>query len=639
MLLPYVFGCLQIQSPFQSIPISWPRFSSLVFICDAKIGFILRWTTCFCTVATKQSDGGFVWSQSGPFIIILIFLVFGMIVGVSVTLQKRRSGYSLLPLNGKPRIKPVKYNAFSRVLMIVVYIGAALLLRSEATIEPDILTNPIISLAVEYTDYLDHRCIHARAQIVTDKAHFSWFEHCKTLNELIVQYRSPVQTCFPEAKYDTDYTFLKRTNKSPIKNVAIFFMESIRAEMIPFNYSSHFAKKLTQSALEEEDITPFMSKLVKKARYTTRGRSLCSFTLKAMLGPLCSVYPFPQNFAPEYQYGFYRTCLPKLLKKHADMSNIFIQPVPSKFYNHKQLLEHQGFEEIYDAERMARGDFGKPPSAYINPLGYEDGPYRKLINGWIASQKRRGKNFFMTYESSITHAFFDTPEDWEKKTFIKENDMLNKYVNALRYFDNFLEGVMQNFRDHGFLENTLFVFLGDHGISLGEHNVWYTTDIQYETQFEIPIILYTENKEWNERFPPGKFDKPWSGLDILPTILDALKFNGTDQNFTSNYLYEGQSLLREKYENRVQLSFTNPGMANIVIKENNRKVVLPGMGWRKEEIYDLEKDELETKQLYYSQLPLEFRKWVEDMKSVRALYIKKIEEWYKQGSVQLLLLT
>eukprot|EP01022_Parablepharisma_sp_SALTPOND_P028825 TRINITY_DN71832_c0_g1_i1.p1 TRINITY_DN71832_c0_g1~~TRINITY_DN71832_c0_g1_i1.p1 ORF type:complete len:565 (+),score=45.25 TRINITY_DN71832_c0_g1_i1:722-2416(+) len=557
-----------------------------------------------------------------------------MFMGIFACLKMKGGEYQPLPPAYALKETPKKRNSLSRVLMVVAYLAISLLVRSEATIEPDLLTNPMTTLAIEYVDYLDHRCVEARAEIIADKAHLTWFQYCNTVDEFIKQYRSPVQTCFPDTQYDTNFTFIKRTKESPIKNVAIFFLESVRAGVMPFNYSSQFAKKLTKDTLNKKDLTPFMAKIAEKARYTTRGRSVSSFTIKTLIAALCSNYPFPKNFSPEYNYMFYHTCLPKLLKEYGGMSNAYVQPLLSDFYNHRQILKKKGFDVIYDAERMAKGEFGPPPKKFVNPLGYEDLPFRRLINNWVHEQQAIKKPFLLVYAASITHAFFETPEDWEIRLHSEESPIVNQYLNAVRYLDFFLEGVMEDFRKQEAMNNTLFIFMGDHGISLGEHDMWYTTDIPYETQFDIPILFYSENEEWNKRFPPGRFDKAWSNLDILPTILDALRFDGTDRKFTENYLYEGQSVLREKYESRVQLSVTNPGMTNIVLKEGPRKVVLAGIGWRKDEVYDLDKDPEETKSLIYEQLPLDFRKWVDEMKFARAIYIKKVKEWYQKAFVE-----
>eukprot|EP01022_Parablepharisma_sp_SALTPOND_P020153 TRINITY_DN3588_c0_g1_i1.p1 TRINITY_DN3588_c0_g1~~TRINITY_DN3588_c0_g1_i1.p1 ORF type:complete len:714 (+),score=60.21 TRINITY_DN3588_c0_g1_i1:206-2347(+) len=607
--------------------------NSLVIATINKMGFIPVWST-FLFEADKA---GWEIAQPlfTPFLVCAAVQVLIMVVGVIFSYHG--NAYELLPLD--PTMQSNMSSSgmkvyFKALLGILLYFAVCVALRPEDLVEPDVLSNPAINMLSELKEYISRAHDPANIKITLDKNHKEWFKHCKTLNDFFVQYRNHHQTCFPQNGYTTDFSFLKRTDKSPIKNVVVFFLESTRAEMMPFNYSSYFAKNtLRPTALEKQEITPFMDQLSKKSRYSTSAKSISSFTMKAMIGALCSAYPFPKSFAPEYDYKFYRTCLPELLKRYANMSTAYIQPMEIYFCHHYNLLKEKGFDYIVGAERMREGEFGKPPERYVNGLGYEDEPFRPIIKNWVKEQINNNKNFFLSYSASVSHMDFSTPSSWKKRKFSKKHT-LNKYLNAVAYMDTFIENFIGDFEELNLLNSTLFVFLGDHGVSLGEHDVWYTTDIQYETQFNIPIFLYTENEEWNKRFPPGKIDQSWTTLDILPTILDALKFNGEEEESKEKYLYEGQSVLRKDYENRIQISLTNPGMHSVVLRENGKKVVLPGVEWRKEEIYDLNKDEFEVSEFEYKKVPLEFRRWIQEMKVMRELYVRKVAEWYQQAKTK-----
>ena len=124
----------------------------------------------------------------------------------------------------------------------------------------------------------------------------------------------------------------------------------------------------------------------------------------------------------------------------------------------------------------------------------------------------------------------------------------------------------------------------------------------------------------------------WTTLDMVPTMLDALQLrDDVDVELTGNYSYEGQSLLR-KYEDRVQISLANPGIANILVWEKGKKIVFPQSSVMNEEIYDLDKDPDEEKNLRENDLDVEFRKWIDFARIVKAIYTTKIAEWYGSSS-------
>jgi len=597
----------------------------------------------------SQTDGGYLEEEAKPVILIigtgLIIMLLGIIFSFKQQLYQeiKTSDISIREIN-IPNSKipiPSEISKLKKIKMlfsalISFYIIIAWLYRSLENVDDSIISSPLINISNDFLDYLDHRCKNPNLiRILATQNKLRWFEYCKSINDLILQQRSEKQVCFPDTKYETDFSFLKRTPNSPIKNVFVFFLESVRAEMFPFDYESRFARKvLREQTRIDRSVTPHIEELVQNARYTTKGRAMSSFTIKSMIGALCSVYTYPQNYCPEYYYNYYHTCLPELLAKYANMSTAFIEPLMTDYYNHHELLLGKGFKDIYNAERVKAGEFGEPPSyKYINGLGYEDGFYRKIIKDYVKNQTKLHKNFMIAYAASVTHADFTAPRSWRQRPFNTNSfPFLNKYTNALCYIDNFINDILKDFREMDLLKDTLFIFLGDHGLSLGEHNVWYTTDIQYETQFNIPIIMYTENELFNQKFPPGKFDEHWNTLDVMPTILDALRFDGSQNDFSEKYLLEGQSMIRKNYENRVMMSLSNPGLSTIVLRENNWKVVLPGMAPRDEEIYDLSLDEYEdSKSLVFDSIGQGFKNWVREMRIIRTLYIDKVKEWYENA--------
>ena len=207
--------------------------------------------------------------------------------------------------------------------------------------------------------------------------------------------------------------------------------------------------------------------------------------------------------------------------------------------------------------------------------------------------------------------------------------LCNDYINAISYIDSFLEELFDDFRSKNLLENTLFAILGDHGVSCGEHHAWLIPEIPYETQFKIPMMFYTENKEWKKRFPDKTVFQQWHTIDLMPTILDGLRFNGTYEEFNDEYLYEGQSVLRKDYKTKVQFGYVSPGFHSLVLREGHMKVVIPVAGRVSEAVFDLKNDEDEHNKLTFDKVPMDFKNWIKEMKNKTKIFLYHIKKWYK----------
>lgn len=86
-------------------------------------------------------------------------------------------------------------------------------------------------------------------------------------------------------------------------------------------------------------------------------------------------------------------------------------------------------------------------------------------------------------------------------------DLVDEQVGRLYAF---LEG-------KNLLENTLFIFMSDHGELLGDHGMYYKGPFFYEPSVRVPLIV-----SWPSRIPPGRRSGALVELvDLAPTLLEA----------------------------------------------------------------------------------------------------------------------
>jgi arylsulfatase A-like enzyme len=185
---------------------------------------------------------------------------------------------------------------------------------------------------------------------------------------------------------------------------------------------------------------------------------------------------------------------------------------------------------------------------------------------------------------------FTKPELDSSATF----DYTKDYLSANNFQDQFLKNLTQLFADRDLLKNTLFIFNGDHAISLGEHGLQEQAQIPYDSPFKVPIFLYTEHPDWKPILQNQIIHGDRSTLDLVPTVLDILNphFRWDTE---LDYGYEGSSLLRPP-KTKPKLTFSNPGFSSVQIRENGLKMLYqPQMcGFP---VYDLKEDPMELKPL------------------------------------------
>jgi len=109
------------------------------------------------------------------------------------------------------------------------------------------------------------------------------------------------------------------------------------------------------------------------------------------------------------------------------------------------------------------------------------------------------------------------------------------YYGSVSHVDEQIGRVMEALEKRGWLEETLILFVADHGEMTGDHNLWRKS-YAYEPSARIPMLL---------RWPKGLITadrnvvraQPVEIRDILPTLLDTAQASHLDAKI------DGQSLL------------------------------------------------------------------------------------------------
>lgn len=189
------------------------------------------------------------------------------------------------------------------------------------------------------------------------------------------------------------------------------------------------------------------------------------------------------------------------------------------------------------------------------------------------------------------------------------------------HIDHQLRVVIGTLREEGLLDDTIIMFLADHGDMLGNHGLW-AKRLFYEDSARVPMIL--ANAKNDDRVAVGRTDDRLVGLqDVMPTLLDLA---GVEIPRT----VDGQSMIGA---NRREFSYGEYGEgaeATRMLHDGRFKLIYYAAGNRLQ-LFDLEHDPRELTDLIDSA----------DQRTIRARLVEQLiaesygndSDWIRDGKL------
>ncbi len=109
------------------------------------------------------------------------------------------------------------------------------------------------------------------------------------------------------------------------------------------------------------------------------------------------------------------------------------------------------------------------------------------------------------------------------------------YYGMISYIDDKIGNLLEALERTGLCDNTLFIFISDHGEMLGERGLWFKQHF-WDWSAKVPMIFNMPGTVAARRC-----DKVVSLVDLLPTLLDVANAS-FDQKFLSQFKLDGRSL-------------------------------------------------------------------------------------------------
>ena len=279
-------------------------------------------------------------------------------------------------------------------------------------------------------------------------------------------------------------------------NVVVVFLESVGAN----------ATQMGDGAIRT---TPFLNALAADSVVGERTYVVTSSTYKAHVAALCGVEPYFNGDRELFEGAYDFRCLPELLGEQGYQTAYFTSS-SREALDWPVLVDHLGFDEMYGYEDMPTEGFESS-----NSWAYEDAILLGPSQEWISKQETP---FLASYMVCAPHFEYLPLSRYGQEDY-HDDPTKNRYLNSVRYVDGFLEELIGSYEEAGVLDRTIFVIVGDHGESFGEHMPRQHNASPYEEVVRVPLLIYAPGLIEEGRQAPGLT----SQLDITPTLLDLLQ--------------------------------------------------------------------------------------------------------------------
>ena len=244
-------------------------------------------------------------------------------------------------------------------------------------------------------------------------------------------------------------------------------------------------------------------------------------------------------------------------------------------------LSHKAVHAEFEPAERHKGRYAD--AEFTPPETMAPAPESALRPMWVQNQRNSWHGVEFPYHSTLDVAGY-----------------YRRYCETLLGVDESIGRVLDTLETMGVLDETLVIYMGDNGFGFGEHGL-IDKRVAYEWSMRVPMLMHCP-----DLFSPGTVvEEVVANIDIAPTILAAAGLAVPEQ-------MDGRSFLglaaggREEWRDALLYEYywerNFPQTPTIfAIRTDQYKFIRPHGLWDLDELYDIEADPGETRNLVFSE--------------------------------------
>lgn len=199
--------------------------------------------------------------------------------------------------------------------------------------------------------------------------------------------------------------------------------------------------------------------------------------------------------------------------------------------------------------------------------------------------------------------------------------MIANYYGFVTEIDEWVGKIINKLEELKLRENTLIIFMSDHGEMLGAHGM-REKNIFLEESVRVPLIINFPGKISGRRV-----DAPVSLLNVFPTIMDYAGIEAESEGFSLRGLTKGKSAPVDFAVS--EWNWPNRDVPNLMIRTRDWKLLISRNKDNKnpDALYDLKNDPYELNNLLYTDREA-YRKTAEKLQAKLVDYLEDVNYSY-----------
>lgn len=345
-------------------------------------------------------------------------------------------------------------------------------------------------------------------------------------------------------------------NSNQVDNIILFVSESTPEQYISV-YDSAF------------NCTPNLKKWSSISSVYTNMYAQIPSTPNSMLTLVSGIYPMiDYKSAVSEKIQLPPVSLPKILNDNGWATSLLFSS-DLHYSDMNVYAKRQGFSFTADFNTMPCNK--KFTITHSDIDGLDDECLIENYFKWTDTTKLK-KKFSMLWTNQTHYPYYTNTDT----SYTKENDNLNRYLNALHHTDKVFGELMTELEKRKKLKSTLVIFVADHGEAFNTHNQTLHASRVYEENVHIPCMLF------NPILFKGQYDNNIHGLiDIDVTIAHLLGLQKPKE-------WQGKSLFDTTKNGRT--FFISPYTDLILGTRNEHWKYIYNADTKENELYNLETD-------------------------------------------------